>query len=214
MGCYGAFPGLRHACQSLIARKGGRAVVLALELCSLHTQLDPSAESIVSAALFADGAAATVLGYEPDHHHRMPRLLHSATYSEYNTLQHMSFTLTDHGFQMYLSSYVPELLTAQIEPFVDKLLEDAGLTREAVRFWGIHPGSKKIVDYIRERLALTEEQVASSYAVLHDYGNMSSATILFVLEYIQRCQRPDAGDYSVLLAFGPGLTMEALVMQW
>jgi predicted naringenin-chalcone synthase len=216
MGCYGAFPGLRHARDALIARKDGRAIVLALEICSIHTQLDPSAESIVSAALFGDGAAAIVLGYEPQsgNQHIMPCLLHTATYSEYNTLQEMSFALTDHGFRMYLSSYVPDLLAARIEPFVDNLLVEIGLTREAVRFWGIHPGSKKIVDYIRARLALSPEQVTSSYDVLHDYGNMSSATILFVLEHIQRCQHPDAGDYGVLLAFGPGLTMEAFVLQW
>lgn len=215
MGCYGAFPGLRHAWDALMARQKGYALVLSLELCSLHTQFAASAESVVAAALFADGAAAAILGYGTyAGGQAMPRLVHAMTYSEYNTFEDMSFELTDQGFQMYLSSYVPDLLAAQIEMFVDRLLDEAGVAREAVQFWGIHPGSKKIIDYIAAKLALAPQQVASSYAVLHDCGNMSSASILFVLDHIQRCQTPKPGDYGVLMAFGPGLTMESMLVQW
>jgi predicted naringenin-chalcone synthase len=145
---------------------------------------------------------------------RMPRIVGMLTHCDYTTLDHMSFTLTDHGFRMYLSSYVPDLLAASIAPFVDKLLRNNGLTRGDVRFWGIHPGSTKIVDYVQAQLGLTDEQVGCSHHILYNYGNMSSATILFVLDYIQRCSRPDPGDYGVLLAFGPGLTMEGMLVQW
>lgn len=216
MGCYGAFPALRRAREAVQARPGRLALVLALELCSPHMQFDSTAESVVSSALFSDGAAMALLGTQsgdqPDG--SLPRVVDMATYCDYTTLEHMSFTVTDHGFRMYLSSYVPDLLAASIEPFVDDLLRQNGLTRADVRFWGIHPGSTKIIDYVQSRLGLSTDQVACSHKVLYDYGNMSSATILFVLEHIQRCSRPSAGDYGVLMAFGPGLTMESMLVQW
>lgn len=217
MGCYGAFPGLLRATEAVITRVGRRALVLAIELCSLHLQLEDTAENVVSSALFSDGAAMVLIGDDTAREGRIvngPRLVCSATHCDYKTLKHMSFNVTDHGFQMYLSSYVPDLLAAQIDPFVDKLLTQQQLTRREVRFWGIHPGSTKIVDYVQVKLGLSEEQVACSHEVLYQYGNMSSATILFVLDHIQRCNQPSSGDYGVLLAFGPGLTMEGLLVRW
>lgn len=216
MGCYGAFPGLRRAREAVQGRPGRTALVLALELCSLHMQLDSSAESVVSAALFSDGAAMALVGDAGNGQSStaLPRIVDMATHCDYTTLEHMSFTITDHGFRMYLSSYVPDLLAASIEPFVDTLLRRNGLARGDVRFWGIHPGSTKIVDYVQSKLGLSAEQVECSHRVLFDYGNMSSATILFVLEHIQRCSHPLPGDYGVFLAFGPGLTMESMLVQW
>lgn len=216
MGCYGAFPGLLRARQAVNGESDRLALVLAIELCSLHFQKDRSAENIVAGALFADGAAMALVGSkEPNGSHaHYPRLVHSATHCDYTTLEHMAFTLTDHGFRMYLSSYVPDLLAAKVTEFVGDLLQRAGLEVGDVRFWGIHPGSSRIVDYIQEQLSLTDEQVEFSHSILHDYGNMSSATILFVLDQIQRCGHPEPGDYGVLMAFGPGLTMEGLLVQW
>ncbi len=217
MGCYGAFPGLLRATEAAASRPGRRALVLALELCSLHLQLEDSAENVVSSALFSDGAAMVLIGDDTARAGRAiggPHLISSATHCDYKTLKHMSFNVTDHGFQMYLSSYVPDLLAAQIDGFVDKLLIQHGLTRGEVRFWGIHPGSTKIVDYVQAKLGLSNDQVACSHEVLHQYGNMSSATILFVLDHIQRCNQPNPSDYGVLLAFGPGLTMEGLLVRW
>jgi predicted naringenin-chalcone synthase len=215
MGCYGAFPGLRTARQSV--RGSGRlALVLSLELCSLHMQMQDTAESVVSSALFADGAAMALVG-DGQRGLRttyMPRLLRSVTFSDYTTLDHMTFDLTDQGFRMYLSSYVPDLLAAQIEPFVVGLLASHDLSSGDVRHWGIHPGSTKIVDYVQARLKLADSQVEFSHQVLYEYGNMSSPTILFVLDRIQQCAQPNPGDYGVLLAFGPGLTMEGLLVQW
>lgn len=216
MGCYGAFPALRRASEAVKGHPDRLAMVLALELCSIHMQFDDSAESVVSSALFSDGAAVALVGNRASapSDNGMPRIVDMMTHCDYTTLDHMSFTLTDHGFRMYLSSYVPNLLAASIAPFVDRLLENNNLSRADVRFWGIHPGSTKIVDYVQANLGLTDEQVECSHHVLYNYGNMSSATILFVLEHIQRCSHPASGDYGVLLAFGPGLTMEGMLVQW
>jgi alkylresorcinol/alkylpyrone synthase len=231
MGCYGAFPALQRAREAVAAGPGRLALVLAVELCSLHLQNDDSLENMVVSALFADGAAACLVGEmrkigERGEDEEMrageasdweaggPRLVEMATYCDYQTFEHMAFHVTDHGFQMRLSAYVPEVLRANVEGFVDPLLARQGVRREAVRFWGIHPGGSKILDYLRAQLGLTEAQLAFSRAVLRDYGNMSSPTILFVLDQLQRCGNPRPGDYGVLMAFGPGLTMEGALLQW
>lgn len=220
MGCYAAFPGLWRGRE---AARGadGIALVLALELCSLHLQMDDSLENMVSAALFADGAAAALIGVEGavsprgvNGHVRPPRLVDQATYCDYTTFDHMAFHLTDEGFQMRLSAYVPELLAANIEEFVTGLLQRHQLEVADITYWAIHPGSSKILDHIQARLGLTDAQMVHSRGVLRDYGNMSSATILFVLDALQRAERPVAGDYGMMMAFGPGLTMESMLVQW
>jgi predicted naringenin-chalcone synthase len=126
----------------------------------------------------------------------------------------MAFHLTDHGFQMRLSAYVPDLLAAQITDFIDGLLKRNNLRRDEVRFWGVHPGSGKILDHVQLQLGLTDDQMDFSRIILRDYGNMSSATILFILDDIHTRGNPEPGDYGVLMAFGPGLTMESMLVQW
>jgi predicted naringenin-chalcone synthase len=213
MGCYGAFPALLRAQQAVTNQRDRKVLVLALELCSLHFQIDDTAENIVSAALFADGASAALISSDPTSQ-AAPRIIDSATYCDYKTLDHMAFHVTDQGFHMRLSSYVPDLLASNIEEFVKSFLAQNGLLREDVQHWGIHPGGSKILDYVQDRLELTSEQMAPSRAVLRDYGNMSSATILFVLDALQQVNRPHPGDYGMLLGFGPGLTSEAILLRW
>lgn len=213
MGCYGSFPGLLRAVESVSTNPEKIAAVVPVELCSLHMQMELTTENIVATSLFSDGAGAVIISgksYSDD----LPRIIDSATFCDYQTMDKMAFEVTDYGFQMRLSSYVPDVLAANVEDFVTGLLGPHGLWRGKIRFWGIHPGSKKIVNYIQERLQLLDEQVAFSHDVLNDYGNMSSATILFVLDQIQRCGSPEPGDYGVMMAFGPGLTMEAVLVQW
>lgn len=217
MGCYGAFPGLVRARETVASQPERLALVLALELCSLHLQFENTTENFISSALFADGAAAALIG-NPEQMNgqgkKTPALVDALTHCDYSTFEHMSFSLTDHGFRMYLSSYVPELLASEVQGFVDALLARNALRRDEVRFWGVHPGSQKILDHVQEQLGLADEQMEFSHAVLYEYGNMSSPTILFVLDRIQHCAHPAEGDYGVLLAFGPGLTMESMLIQW
>lgn len=212
MGCYAAFPGLARARDAVMANPRQRALVLAVELCSLHFQPTADTENVIVSALFGDGAAAAVLGYDDDS--AGPMLVDSLTHCEYNTLEHMAFHLTDHGMKMVLSAYVPELLEADVAEFVDELLARNGLTRGDVRFWGLHPGGLKIIQQLERRLELPGNALDYSRAVLKRYGNMSSATILFVLDEIIRCGSPRVGDHAVLMAFGPGLTMEACLLRW
>jgi len=143
-----------------------------------------------------------------------PHLLDSATYCDYQTFDHMAFNLTNNGFRMRLSAYVPRLLSADIESFVDMLLAQNNLSRSEIRFWMVHPGSLKILDYVHERLGLPEQALDCSRAVLQQNGNMSSPTVLFVLNEVQQSGQPERGDYGLMLAFGPGLTLEGALVQW
>lgn len=212
MGCYGAFPGLRRAYDAVQREPDKTALMYAVELCTLHVQHNDDSENVISTALFADGGAAVVLGDRANE--GLPHIIDFATHSDYTTLDHMAFELGDHGFLMYLSSYVPDVLAAHVNAFVEGLLERNGLRVDDVKHWGIHPGSTKIVDYIQGQLGLRDDQVDVSHNILAEYGNMSSATVLFVLEAICETKAPSAGDYGLLLAFGPGLTMEAMLLRW
>jgi predicted naringenin-chalcone synthase len=213
MGCYGAFPGIRLAWDSIKAHRDGLALVLSVELCTLHLQFDNSVETVVSTSLFADGAAMMLISGD-NSTSSGPTLIDHEAYCDYQTLDDMSFTVTDEGFYMYLSSYVPDVLKANIESFISRLLARNNLCREDVKFWAIHPGSKKIVQHIQQQLELTDAQVQNSLEVLQNNGNMSSATVLFVLNCIMQSDSPQPGDYGVMMAFGPGLTMESLLIRW
>jgi predicted naringenin-chalcone synthase len=212
MGCYGAFPGIKHAMETVQAGSNRLAIMLALELCTVHLQFDDSAQSVVSSSLFADGAGMVIIG-GTESKLEGPKIVDTETYCDYQTLDEMSFTVTDNGFRMYLSSYVPDILAANISEFVERLLERNQLESKDVKFWSIHPGSKRIIEYIQEELGLSTEQVRCSLEILSHYGNMSSATVLFVLNSILEEGLVQRGDYIVMMAFGPGLTMEAILLQ-
>ena len=212
MGCYGAFPGIKRAVDSVRHTPHQFTLVLCLELCTLHLPFDDAVESVVSTSLFADGAAMMVVGEHPQI--TGPRLIDRETYCDYQTLDHMTFTVTDHGFRMYLSTYVPDVLAAKVRDFVEPMLARHQLEIEDVKFWAIHPGSKRIVEYIQAQLMLSDEQVQASLEILRDYGNMSSATVMFVLNHIMESNVARRGDYGVMMAFGPGLTMESILVRW
>ena len=217
MGCYGAFPGLNRALTSVIARPNSRALVLCVELSSLHMQQDSSRETIISSALFSDGAAAVVVSShsaDAAGEELRPRIIDNETRCDYQTFDDMSFHVTDEGFRMYMSSYVPNILAANIAGLLEPLLTRNDLAPNGIRHWGIHPGGARILDYLQESLDLADEAMTPSFDVLRKHGNMSSATILFVLDNIHKTRAPQPGEYGIIMAFGPGLTMEAALLQW
>lgn len=188
-----------------------RALMLTVELCSLHFQPTDDTENVIVSALFGDGAGAAVIGF--DEASEGPMLVDSLTRCEYNTLEHMAFHLTDHGMKMVLSAYVPEILGANVEEFVDDLLERNQLKRSDVKFWGLHPGGLKIMQHIERRLELEPEELKYSRAVLKQYGNMSSATILFVLDEIIKSGNPQPRACS-FIGIWSRLTMESCLLRW
>jgi predicted naringenin-chalcone synthase len=185
--------------------------MVALEISSLHYQVNEALENVVVSALFADGAAATVISPRLA---RGPVLLDTATHCDYRGFDYITSHPTDSGFQGSMTVEVPDAIEAAAAPFVDGLLHRNGLARERVAHWCLHPGGPKILDGVRRALDLREGDLEHSHAVLREFGNMSSPTVLFVLDRIQTRQAPASGEIGVVVAFGPGLTLDALLLRW
>lgn len=209
MGCYAAFPALRMAQQFCGADPRAVILVLCLELCSLHLQVNGDDDSVLANALFSDGAACAVVHARPDlagrSAYRLDRFSSALTGDGEKA---MAWSVGDHGFHIVLSSYVPDILGAHIAELVEPVLADAGMDRREIAFWAVHPGGKAILDKVEKALALPADALAVSRTVLRQYGNMSSATLLFVLkEFLSRSgRRTEAPTFA--MAFGPGLTIE------
>jgi 3-oxoacyl-[acyl-carrier-protein] synthase III len=229
MGCHGALNGLRVAHAFGQADAGARVLLCALELCSLHQQLGWHPERVVANALFADGAAATVLaadppaagagagvmaaapGAGPGPGPAAPpwRLLASGSTVLPDSADAMAWTIADHGFEMGLSPRVPALIAARLAPWLDGWLAAQGLDRAAIGSWALHPGGPRLLEAVRECLDLPASAIEPSTAVLRECGNMSSATILFILDRLRLAGAPLP---CVALAFGPGLCVEAALL--
>lgn len=210
MGCYAAFPALRTAAQILQTDAKAKVLVVALELCSLHLKLDFERERQVANALFADGCAALVLqGQKPES--SAFRLNSTNSQLLQKSEEDMAWNLGALGFDMRLSAYVPKILDENIEAAIEETLGNAGVGKEEVKAFAFHPGGKAILDKLKSRLKLKDEQLSPSYKVLQDYGNMSSPTVLFVLQ--QWLNRLKQGDKVYSAAFGPGLTIESAFLE-
>lgn len=211
MGCYAAIHGLKQANDIARANPSAKVLVVCTELCTLHFQKDYSEDSVTSAMLFGDGSAAVlVTGNDLP----MPGARMDSFYSEilWSGKKDMAWNLSSTGFRMQLSGYVPELVKQDLAPLKEHALEMAGLNHEDIKYWCIHPGGKRILQAVSKSLNLEDSDLACSYKVLHDVGNVSSATILFVLNELwdNFIQHKDASMFGA--AFGPGLTMESVVM--
>ena len=212
MGCYAAVPGLAAAAD-FVRVHAVPAVVLCVELPTLHVQpsTDPrDLQTVVCHALFADAAAAVVI--EPDAPAGL-EILDTAAVTAPGSAPLMTWEVTDHGFRMGLSPKVPDVLHGQVRDAVQSLIGPFGLAPEDVTGWAIHPGGRRIVDVVEQRLHLDPGQVADSRAVLHGYGNCSSPTVLMVLDGIRRHQQLGSGDAVIAMAFGPGLTLYSALLR-
>lgn len=207
MGCYAGFNALRMAGQILAAEPEAVVLQVCVELCTLHFQKKAVPGFIVANSLFGDGGAAAVFARPGRFQKGLGDLRATHSRVEAETLDHMSWRIGPTGFEMRLDREVPARLKAAAPGFVDELLGKAGLKRNQSA-WAIHPGGRKIIDEVQVALRLTDFQVRSSREVLSACGNMSSATILFVLDLELR--RAKSGAVTAL-GFGPGLTMEGAV---
>ena len=207
MGCYAAFPALKMA--ETITAENPDAVVLivCLELCTIHLQPKTDTDSLLSAAVFADGAGAAIVSRrEPAPTKPALRMDGLFTALTPQGERDMAWTIGDNGFDMVLSTYIPDIIQANIG---DLLLPILGENPDPEQFgyWAVHPGGRAILDKIEHSISLKPEQLAPSRATLRDYGNMSSATILFVLKSLLY-DFPAKNKPVISMAFGPGLTVE------
>lgn len=207
MGCHGAINALRVATALTQAGPAAKVLLCAVELCSLHYQYAWHPELLVGNALFGDGAAALVGA--PGDHSAAWRVAATGSCLLPDSRDAMSWSISDHGFQMQLSPQVPDLIQAHLRPWLESWLAEHGLRLADIGSWNLHPGGPRILNAVEAALGLDERATAVSRAVLRDYGNLSSPTVLFILEQLMEI---DAPRPCLILAFGPGLVAEAALV--
>jgi predicted naringenin-chalcone synthase len=205
MGCHGAINGLRAAQAVADADPNARVLLVAAELCSLHYRFQWDPERLVANALFADGAGAVVGGGLADQTNAW-RLMATGSCLIPNSQQAMSWRIGDHGFEMTLDASVPELIQTHLRPWLAEWLDKLGLNLDRVGSWAIHPGGPRILAAIEETLELPAGATAVSREILSRFGNMSSPTVLFIVNRLREAEAPRP---CVALGFGPGMFAEA-----
>jgi predicted naringenin-chalcone synthase len=213
MGCYAAFNALKLADAFCSVDKDAKVLIVCTELCSLHFQRACTDDNILANALFSDGSAAVLVEAKSEQRaHLIPESFHSDLAMDGES--DMAWTVGDLGFEMKLSSYVPDIIQRDIGQLTTSLLSRIGKNVSDIRYFAIHPGGKKILQAIEEELGITKEQNSVAYNVLRNYGNMSSPTVLFVLkEIFDKVDKGDDGEHILSFAFGPGLTLESMVLK-
>jgi alkylresorcinol/alkylpyrone synthase len=212
LGCAAGAMALGRAADYLKAHPGGNVLIIAVELPSLTFQRkDISQANLISSILFGDGAAAVLVSGKGE---KGPKILVSETYTFPDSLGAMGFDLRDSGFHILLSKDVPEMIGAKIRGLVDGFLERHGRKQEDIKGWILHPGGARLLGNVEKELGLCKCDTQPSWDILGNVGNLSSATILFILqEWLQK--RPlKSGEYALAAAFGPGFSAEFLLLQW
>lgn len=217
MGCFAAFPALRQAKYVCDAEPDAVVLVVSAELCTLHVRIADDLDTILGASLFGDGAAAGIVtGRDLDSARPVLRLDRFATTLTPVGEEAMAWNIGDNGFEMVLGTYVPHIIDDHIVEALAPLLAGdpslQGLPSAQIAHWAIHPGGRSILDKVESKLQLSPQQLVPSRETLRDYGNMSSATVLFVLKHILDQPSVDAEERICGMAFGPGLTVESALM--
>lgn len=205
MGCHGAVNGLRAAKALVDADPRRRVLLCCVELCCLHYCFEWDPLRAVGNAVFADGAAALVLGPSDQGEPRF-RPTACGSYLIPDSTDAMAWTIGNHGFEMILSPRVPDLIGEHLRPWIESWLAQHDLSIDRVGGWAVHPGGPRVLTAVEDALGLDRSATAMSREVLATCGNMSSPTILFILDRLQKAKVP--GPY-VALGFGPGLAAEA-----
>lgn len=208
MGCFGAFRGLAVAASIAKEDPKNRVLMVCTELCSLHVQADIRPEVLVSNALFGDGSAAAIIGGSvQDTERSLWQIERSAAQALSDSLDDMTWALSDYGCVMTLSSRVPKIIEKDAPAFIDTLISPEDYQKYT---WAIHPGGKSIVQALERVCQLNEKQTSASWHVLENHGNMSSATFLFVLNKL--AQEVEKHPKIIGLGFGPGLSIEGILL--
>ncbi|MFL6450687.1 MAG: type III polyketide synthase [Bryobacteraceae bacterium] len=214
LGCVAGAAGIARAADYVRAYPDQVAVLLSVELCSLTVQANNlSMPNLIATALFGDGAAAVVVTGE-DVPATGPRIV--ATQSNFypQTEHAMGWDITENGFEIVLSPQVPGIVRENLAPDVDSFLERNGLSRNDITSWIMHTGGPAILEATAEALNLSKCALEASWECLRRIGNLSSASVLFVLEDFLHNRRPPALSYSILAAMGPGFCSELVLLQW
>ena len=215
MGCYAAIHAMKLADAFCKSTPNANVVVVCTELCTLHFQKELSIDNITASLLFADGCAAMLF----QNNSKEKGIIINNFYSDvsFKGRKDMAWQISAKGFLMTLTGFVPDLIKEDFEGLMTKALVAADKTKDDITHWCIHPGGKKILDTIVKSVEIEKDALHYSYDILRDYGNMSSATIVFVLQKIlnELKEKKDSTEANIFgAAFGPGLTMETFTASY
>lgn len=217
LGCLAGAAGVARAADYLRAFPEEIAVLFSVELCSLTIQReDASTANLISTGLFGDGAAAVVLAgaRHPSAARRGPRVLDSQSHFFANTERVMGWDVTDTGFKIVLGREVPTIAREGLAELVDTLLARHELTRDDIDSWVVHPGGPAVISATIDGLGLAPDALERTKRSLASVGNLSSASVLFLLDEFRRSVRPARGSYGMMIAMGPAFSAEAVLLQW
>ncbi len=212
MGCAAGISGIIYASEFLKANPGKRAAVIAFESPTATFQLDDhSMANVVSAAIFGDGAACVLLSSEEDV--PGPQIIDSGMFHFYDAEHMMGFDLTNGGLKMVLDIEVPEKITTFFDDIISPFLSRNGLSASDLNHLIFHPGGKKIIQTVEDYFEDHGQSIAATKEILRSFGNMSSATVFYVLEKIMRTQ-PQEDEIGLMLSFGPGFSAQRVLLKW
>ncbi len=214
LGCVAGAAGIARAADYVRAYPGQAAALVSVELCSLTIQRDDlSVANLISSGLFADGAAAVIVtGSERDAHGPQILATRSVFYPE--TEEMMGWKISEKGFRITLSPQVPPLIREHLGHDVDAFLDDMGHQRSDIKSWVLHTGGPKVLEATADALDLHDGELDASWECLRKVGNLSSASVLVVLEDVMKNRRPEPGTLGLLAAMGPGFCSELVLLQW
>jgi len=214
LGCAGALPTLQRATDFVRANPGRLALVLAVEICSSCYYVDNTLETVVGNAICADGAAAFLLSANEQTNSACPQIIDFETFLDTEQIEQVGLQHRNGKLRIVLGASVQHLAGPMIEKALQQLLRRHGLSQSDVRFWVVHPGGRKVIDNVQKHFGMSDDQLRFSRAVLRNYGNMSSPTVMFVLEEVVRNGDPRPGDWGVMIALGPGMAAEVALLRW
>ncbi|MFQ5349920.1 MAG: type III polyketide synthase, partial [Thermoanaerobaculia bacterium] len=214
LGCVAGAAGIARAADYVKAYPEQVALLVSVELCSLTLQRkDLSIPNLISSGLFGDGAAAVVV-VGSERPGDGPRILATRSIFYPDTEQVMGWEVSEKGFQVVLSAEVPEMVRGHLRQDVDRFLADHGHRRDEITSWVAHPGGPRVLEAMAETLELTDGELDVTWRSLAEVGNLSSTSVLLVLEETLREHRPEPGSLGMLLAMGPAFCSELVLLEW
>jgi alkylresorcinol/alkylpyrone synthase len=214
LGCVGGAAGIARAADYVKAHPDQAAVLLSVELCSLTWQrADVSPANVISSMLFGDGAAAVIVCGQ-DMNHPGPEIIATRSVFYPHTEEVMGWDISENGFRIVLSPDVPRIILEHLCKDVDEFLRAHGLCKCDIKTWIMHTGGPKVLEAIEQALKLPKRALDVSWRCLQSVGNLSSASVLLVLEKIMKSKRPEPGSYALLAAMGPGFCSEMVLIRW
>jgi len=209
MGCHAAINALRVARGLIAADPLSQVLIVCVELCTLHYQYGWETDRVVSNAIFADGAAAMVIS-NAESSELLPKIVATGSILIADSQDAMTWQIGDHGFEMTLSAEVPGIIQSELKAFLIPWLARHALTPEDIAGWAVHPGGPRILRSVQTSLQLSDDDLAASRRVLASHGNMSSPTMIFILDQFMKDQRDRPW---LMLGFGPGLEVEVALIR-